>query len=747
VDFDVLLVADPRFPGGTSTAVAHEARALAKAGYSVGLLPVASPILSARRGPHPEIAALTEAGVLIAVPPEARVWARLACIHHPTALQDRPTGVWRATAAETVIVAHHPPINAAGTTQYDIPRITEVVGELFGAAAWAPVGPAARAAFAGIADAPGLTPDDWVNVLDPDDFAGPRMGPLSALAVVGRHSRPDPAKWPDTREGFLAAYPDAPDIQVRLMGYFAALDAVVAPRPAGWQVLPFGAMPVHRFLTSIDYFSYYHGSAWIEAFGRAPLEAMAAGLPCLLPPSFAALFEEGAIYGPADSVAETVRRLHADPVAYALQSARAVRVVQDRYGPARAVARVAARIGPSGRRPARSPGPGKAEACVLYVTSNGIGMGHLTRCLASARRLPATVRPVVLTMSKAFGVVRDQGIAAGYLPYFRSVGLPEEEWNASLEAEIDEALGFWRPNVAVFDGNVPYPGMLSALARHPAVWSVWQRRGLWRHGSGEGALARQGCFDMVIEPGELAAAFDDGPTAALRKDALVVPPVTFLRADEALAPGAARAAVGLDPSRPAVLLQLGSGNNFDIGAPLGQIFEALRALPDGRRPQIVNADWRISQTSLQLPPDVARLSSFPFARYLAAFDWAIAAAGYNTFHENLAAHLPTLFLSNENPEHDMQSVRADYGAMRGLCRSARPDDTQAIRRGIAELCDPDARRMIAVACARLVRTNGADEVARYLGNLAFLRKPIKDKKRAPPPVDSPAIGSQPTMTP
>ncbi len=734
MNLDVLLIADPRFPGGTSTAVAHEARALVGAGYTVGLLSVTSPILSMTRGPHPEIAALTDAGHVIAVPPAARVAARLACIHHPTALLDRPSGAWRVHAGEAVLVAHHPPVDAAGVAQYDVARIRTIAEDLFGPVPWAPVGPAARAAFAGLAHPPELTAEDWVNVVEPGDFAGARPGPFSALATIGRHSRPEPAKWPDTRSEFLAAYPDAHDIRVRLMGYAERLDAVTAPRPAGWQVLPFGAMPVPRFLTSIDYFSYYHGPSWIEAFGRAPLEAMAAGLPCLLPASFAGLFEEGALYGPPEVVADAVRSLHADPSAYARQSARAVTLVRDRFGPARAVARVAARIGTPQASRGRSNGSGEAEARVLYVTSNGIGMGHLTRCIASARRLPTVVRPVILTMSKAFGVVRDQGIAGGYLPYFRSVGLGEAEWHATLADEIDEALRFWRPNVAVFDGNVPYSGMMSGFARHPEIWTVWQRRGLWRPGSGESALAREGEFDAIIEPGELASAFDLGPTAQRRGRALVVAPVTYLRRDEVLARGAARAAVGLDPARPAVLLQLGSGNNFDMRGPLDRVLRALRALPPSRRPQVVNADWRISREVLPLPPDVIRLSSFPFAKFLAAFDWAIAAAGYNTFHENLAGCLPTLFLSNENPEHDLQFARADYGAARGLCLAARPDDQGSIEAGIAELADPDARRMIAQACARLSGENGADEVARYLGQLAFQRKP---RERARPPVAGP----------
>ncbi|MCU0909500.1 MAG: hypothetical protein MUF73_19190, partial [Rhodobacteraceae bacterium] len=528
LDLDVLLVGDPRFPGGTSTALVSEAQALVTAGYRTGFLAFPSNLMPVKRLPHPAITALAGTGGLTIVPAGTPVTTRLACIHHPTVLSDWPAGPCPVRAAQTVIVAHHPPVDAAGQAQYDTDRIAQVATDIFGPAVWSPVGPAARAAFAALPATPAaalaLTPDDWVNVIDPSDWPGARTAPLSARAIVGRHSRPGRTKWPDTRADLLAAYPDAPDIRVRLMGWNADLDAAFGPRPPGWQVLPFGAMPVARFLTSIDYFSYYHGSAWIEAFGRAPLEAMASGLPCVLPPSFAELFHDGAIYADPADVADTVRSLHGDPVAWARQSARAVAVVADLYGPARAVARVADRIGPP-RTPRAGPAPRAAEppeTRVLYLTSNGIGMGHLTRCLASARRLPAGVRPVILSMSRAFGVVRDQGITAGYLPYWRSTGLDETAWHASLADEIDEAIGFWQPGAVVFDGNLPYAGLLDGLARHPAVWSVWQRRAMWPAGAGADALWVGRAFDAVIEPGELAGDFDPGLTVPQRDTTLTV---------------------------------------------------------------------------------------------------------------------------------------------------------------------------------------------------------------------------------
>ena len=293
MEVDVAIVGDFRFPGGTSGAVASEVRALADAGYRVGLVALATGPLAARRGMHPEIGALAREGRAVLVPQGEPVEAGLACLHHPAVFERLPAVPPLVTARRTVLVVHHPPVDAAGIPQYAVGTVVRLAAELFGPGTlWAPVGPKVRAAFAALPDAPPLTPGDWVNVLDPDAFAEIRARLPGAMPVVGRHSRPERVKWPDDRETFLAAYPDAPDIRVRLMGWGPELDDVLGPRPANWEVLPFGAEPVRAFLGSIDYFSYYHGRDWIEAFGRSVLEAMAAGRVCFLPPDFEPVFGE-----------------------------------------------------------------------------------------------------------------------------------------------------------------------------------------------------------------------------------------------------------------------------------------------------------------------------------------------------------------------------------------------------------------------------------------------------------------------
>jgi len=721
MQFDVIAVGDFRFPGGTSSALASEVSILANAGYRVALMAMEGNVLRYPHPMHPSLRKLVDEGRAWLVPPQMPIEASLCLLHHPQVFERWPHSPPCIKAEQTLMIVHHPLMDSAGEAYYDWVKIDAVARGLFGDVRWAPVGPKVRAQFSKANGAPKLHDSDWLNVLDCDAGALPRQGFMGARPQIGRHSRRDPAKWPADRASFLAAYPDDPNIDVHLMGFGAALEPIAGKLPKNWQVLPFGAMDPREFLARIDYFVYYHHPRWVEAYGRSILEAMASGAVPVLAPHFRPLFGDGAVYTAAENLRETVLDMHASPARYLAQARRGVDMARQIGDKAVLVDRVKRLIGaPSKKKAIVSIRARRPK--VMFFTSNGVGMGHLTRALSVARRLPEQVDAVMLTLSKAFGLAQRDGIHAEYIPYHKSIDMPFEEWNIHLEREVKEALAFHQPDVFVFDGNVPYGGLVAALDAHPGLWKVWMRRGFWAPGMGVDTIGRETHFDAVIEPQDVAQAWDRGATTTHRRKTMPVPPIRYLRSAETQSRAEARAELGIPDDSLAVLVQLGAGNNFDMSHIRNHILGRLLATPGIT---VVLADWLIAAQTKNLPDAVIRVQEFPLSARFAAFDFSVSAVGYNSYHEVLAAGLPTLFIPNESGEQDEQHLRARYAAVHGMGFAASSTDIYAADAALTALLDADQRADIRAACASLNPENGAYAAARYVADLAMMRRQIK----------------------
>jgi glycosyltransferase involved in cell wall biosynthesis len=116
---------------------------------------------------------------------------------------------------------------------------------------------------------------------------------------------------------------------------------VLGSLPANWVDHPFGSVPAREFLHGLDFLVYFIADDCVEAFGRSPLEAMAAGVPCVMDPRFEALFGEAALYCEPEEVAGTVRRLVDEPGAYEAQVERALKKVEADFSTDALVRRVA----------------------------------------------------------------------------------------------------------------------------------------------------------------------------------------------------------------------------------------------------------------------------------------------------------------------------------------------------------------------------------------------------------------------
>jgi hypothetical protein len=577
------------------------------------------------------------------------------------------------------------------------------------------VGPAVRRQLEQLRDPPLLAPEDWHNVLDPDAWRTRRHGVAGPLPVIGRHSRPDPLKWPGTRAETLLVYPEADDLRVRALGVDAALADRLAPIPANWQVLPFAAEGgVLEFLRGLDVYVYFHHPRWVEAFGRGLIEAMAAGLPIVLPRHFEALFGEAASYAEPAQAAPTVRALSEDPHRWRERSEAGEVAVRNRFSYPRHVARLAELIGaPS---PRRAPYRPRRPRTVLFLTSNGVGLGHVTRGLAIAARCPANVEPVFVTLSQGARLIEEAGYRTEYLPFHAYLGAEVERWNRQLARELAEIVAFYDPSVIAFDGNTPYSGLVQTLPRAHGTWGVWVRRGFWREGEGKAALEREGAFDAVIEPADLAEIVDQGPTTRSRGRTRKVAPIRLLDASELLGREEARARLGLPQDHACVLLQLGAANNFDFTACQQRCLDLLL-----QRPKVTVAflESPISLTAPELPPAVRPLRLFPASRCLRAFDFVVSAAGYNSFHELLLSGTPALFVPNEHPQMDDQRARAEHAARLGLGLALRTSELYRLVQQLELLLDPDERAAMRARMARLDPTNGAAEAAGIIAEMAL----------------------------
>jgi hypothetical protein len=357
--YDVILLSDFRFPGGTSHSNAEEIAAQAARGLSTGLIQVGSPVLKRDRPVNPIIQRLVDDGAASFVPPGVVPRARLLVVRHPTVLMRDPADVPRVEAEDLAVIINQPPLDAkTGKRWYDLVTCQARARERFGLEGhWLPIGPLVRRAIEAEPVTTPIAADDWTNIIDIAAWGEPRAGFVGDRPVVGRHSRDAADKWPADAAEILAAYPDDDAIRVRVMGGAEAPRAVLGHLPARWEVLPFGAMSAREFLAGIDFFVYFHHPGWIEAFGRTILEAMAAGVPAILPAHFEDLFGDAAIYAEPAGVRGVVEALYRDPARYQEWSRRGLALVADRFSHAAHASRLA-RLGVEPRADA---GEGRAD--------------------------------------------------------------------------------------------------------------------------------------------------------------------------------------------------------------------------------------------------------------------------------------------------------------------------------------------------------------------------------------------------
>ncbi|WP_428929792.1 glycosyltransferase [Marinibacterium sp. SX1] len=312
---DILVVADPRFSGGTAASLVSDVRAFSDLGLTVGLLCVRSHFfVGTDDRPNAQVLALPDLPYVTRI--DGPVSAEIAFFHHPLAFFHGVETGHPVTARRAFVVAHHPAFRGDGSLEYDPVSTNRRISADFGCWPWwAPVSGTVRAQLRSFSPLITMASEDWHNTFDPADWQPRRPVFDDGSAVVGRHGRPDFLKWPATRDGVVAPLTPGPDWRVRVMGCPGAVMADLGVDTGGWELLEFNAMPVADFLDTLDVFAFFYHPRWVEAFGRTVAEAILMERLCVLDPRLQSNFGDLAAYCRPDEAPALMARLREAPVA------------------------------------------------------------------------------------------------------------------------------------------------------------------------------------------------------------------------------------------------------------------------------------------------------------------------------------------------------------------------------------------------------------------------------------------------
>ena len=714
IESDITIIGDLRCLREPGWEIAQEVRVLSAAGYRATLIHLASHDPGAWHLINPEIQETVRQGLATPANPSiAIIKTDLLIIRQPHAIlkgldRDGGTPIPRILAAATRVIADLVTLETTGPVLEAKDRLFR---NLFGDVRWTASNATTLARIRELTNSLEYDDEPWPLAIDCVDPNSIRVG--RSQYTAGRVSSPDPSEWPNDLSTIQAAYPINSDAQFRVLGLPKLGAMPLADPPSNWDLFRAGELSWQKFLRSLDFFIYYPGENPVDLPITAINWAVAHGIIVMLPPQLEPMVGPGPLYLPPEKVLFEAQRLHEDRALY-MATAQRARMRSLVMGQANVLV---ARLGDLiDRTPTRSTQRQKTKnKRVLFMSSNGVGVGHLTRLLAIARRMPTGIDPIFATMSQAGSIVEQCGYPVEYIPSQVQTHSDNEAWNTWLRKRLDHLLEFYDVSQVIFDGNHAYSGLIKAVAERSDCQLVWVRRGMWRPGQRhEPFIGRQKFFDLILEPEDIASSRDLGATTVHRGRVVTTPPIRCLDQDEMLPRAEAAAQIGIDPKQPAVLVQLGSGTNRDIVSLIDHIVASSSRFP---KLQVVVAEWLMSFNSFSYWPSLKRIRGFPLSRYFAAFDFTVTAAGYNSFNEVMSLGLPPIFSPNTHESMDDQAGRATFATENGAGLFWGEGDRESLDPLIDAMMDKNVRQALKANALRISQPNGADDAVHAIVDL------------------------------
>ena len=299
---DVCIVTNLAFPGGNTSSTLDEVKFLNKNNIKVLLVhqPLAESVISSRYDPWSDI-----------IVKNAKTIKEIICktliVRHPRVIcHPEFINLGKHIKSERIcLIINNSVIRPNGKAVYDMKQLLKVAMAMGNVQIY-PISSLIRAEFH---DHRLLSSVDWFPTFDLDDYINSPKGELKSPFRIGRHSRDGIEKWLENPILLKQAYPNDPDFEITILGGADNVTKILGKLPSNWKVIPFGKLSPKDYLRSLDVFVYFPNSHLVEAFGRTVVEAMIAGVPCILPTRFRITFGNLAFYCEPKDVKNIILRL------------------------------------------------------------------------------------------------------------------------------------------------------------------------------------------------------------------------------------------------------------------------------------------------------------------------------------------------------------------------------------------------------------------------------------------------------
>jgi len=326
VDCDLLFIMDFNLKAGAFVSTMNYVEAAIAHGYSVALFHWRRYDLNVFQPLKRKIRQMAHEGRVRVVSPGEKVRASTVIVGYPVILRYVIDLCPEIEFDNFVVVVNQLASRLAdgGDVQYDPLELRANLKTLFGAdGLWVPISGRVKRIMQMDSRYPTPHSEIWVPLIDITKWCSEPLrwrGRERRRPVVGRHGRDHYTKWPATAVALRAAYCADRPCDVAILGGVDRALEVIGAKPKNWSIQKFGAADTQTFAAGLDFFLHYPNENYIEEFGRAVIEAMALGVPAILPPAFAETFGEAALYAEPAEVWDVVARLWADEDSYLRQA-------------------------------------------------------------------------------------------------------------------------------------------------------------------------------------------------------------------------------------------------------------------------------------------------------------------------------------------------------------------------------------------------------------------------------------------